>query len=383
MVPSKSIRPEIGKGYKDRLDHSCLLKYSSIIIELDQETAYKLINTLTMKNQSKAINGTPRINRPQGETQTNPKDHFNNRRLIKHAQERRSKMIAFGYYGGKFSHLDFILPLLPNSFTHFCEPFGGSAAILINRPPAPVETYNDLDSEVVNFFDCLRDHSDELIRAISLTPFSREELVKACRNETHLSKVERARRYFVRARQTRTGLAQTSSEGRWAHCVLTSRAGMAGAVSRWLGSVEGLSQIVQRLQRVQIENAPAIEVIHRFDSPETLFYCDPPYPHEARTDKKAYGFEMANHEHEELAEVLHSVKSAVAISSYRCPLMDRLYKDWIRVDASTRLCNSSKGERMESVWMNYDPAVYTETPDYIFPENVYVFEKPRSHRTNY
>src|SRR5206468_529612 len=66
------------------------------------------------------------------------------RRLVPRASERRSKMIAFGYYGGKFSHLDFILPLLPTHFTHYCEVFGGSGAVLINRPPAPVETYNDL-----------------------------------------------------------------------------------------------------------------------------------------------------------------------------------------------------------------------------------------------
>src|SRR5712692_5179277 len=92
------------------------------------------------------------------------------RRLVPRASERRSKMIAFGYYGGKFSHLDFILPLLPTHFTHYCEGFGGSAAVLINRPPAPVETYNDLDGEVVNFFKCLRDKGDTLIRAISLTP---------------------------------------------------------------------------------------------------------------------------------------------------------------------------------------------------------------------
>src|SRR5713101_8744762 len=101
------------------------------------------------------------------------------RRLVPRASERRSKMIAFGYYGGKFSHLDFILPLLPTHFTHYCEVFGGSAAVLINRPPAPVETYNDLDGEVVNFFECLRAHGEKLIRLTSLTPFSREELVKA------------------------------------------------------------------------------------------------------------------------------------------------------------------------------------------------------------
>jgi DNA adenine methylase len=128
---------------------------------------------------------------------------------------------------------------------------------------------------------------------------------------------------------------------------------MAGAVSRWLGSVEGLAEIVQRLQRVQIENVPAIEVIRRYDSPDTLFYCDPPYPHEARGDAKAYGFEMSDAEHEELADVLHNAEGAVALSSYQCKLMDRLYADWIRVDSSEHLCNSSKTSRVESVWMNY------------------------------
>lgn len=281
------------------------------------------------------------------------KHRSNRRRLVSRASVRRQKMIAFGYYGGKFTHLDFILPLLPEDRTHYCEPFGGSGAVLINRAPAPVETYNDLDSEVVNFFRCLRDHSDELIRRTALTPFSREELVLANARGPATDELERARRFFVRARQTRTGLAQTSSEGRWAHCVLTSRAGMAGAVSRWLGSVEGLAEIVQRLQRVQVENAPAMEVIRRYDSPATLFYCDPPYPHEARGDSKAYGFEMSDAQHEELAEVLRSVEGAVAVSGYSCDLMNRLYSDWIRVDAPPHLCNSSKTERMESLWLNY------------------------------
>ena len=99
------------------------------------------------------------------------------------------------------------------------------------------------------------------LKRSGLTPFSREELALASQRQTkEISELERARRFFVCARQVRTGLAQTSSAGRWAHCLLTSRAGMAGAVSRWLGSVDDLSLIAQRLLRVQIENAPAIEV---------------------------------------------------------------------------------------------------------------------------
>src|SRR5665213_893385 len=86
----------------------------------------------------------------------------------------RKKRIAFGWYGGKFSHLDWLLPLLPKCH-HYCEPFAGSGAVLINKEPSSVETYNDIDGEVVNFFKTLRDKNEELIKAISLTPFSREE----------------------------------------------------------------------------------------------------------------------------------------------------------------------------------------------------------------
>lgn len=264
------------------------------------------------------------------------------------------KVIAFGWYGGKFNHLNWLLPLLPES-THYCEPFAGSAAVLLNREPAPVETYNDIDGEVVNFFRVLRDSQEDLIRAIGLTPFSREELRIAVEEPIEkLSELERARRFFVRARQVRTGLAQTASAGRWAHCKLTSRAGMAGAVSRWLGSVEGLSEIVQRLLRVQIENATAIEVIQRFDSEETLFYCDPPYPHESRGDSHAYRYEMTDNDHRELAEVLANLKGKVALSGYRCNLLDKLYKDWNCNKSPSKQCLSVKQPRTEILWTNYD-----------------------------
>ena len=264
-------------------------------------------------------------------------------------------MIAFGWYGGKFSHLDFLTPLLPADATHFCDVFGGSAAVLLNVRPYAVETYNDLDSELVNFFQTLRNQQGKLVKAIGLTPFSREELAIACQPARNLSKLERARRFYIRARQTRTGLAQTSSEGRWAHCVLTSRAGMAGAVSRWLGSVEGLSEIAQRLQRVQIENAPAIEVIQRYDTAETLFYLDPPYVHSSRGDAAAYGFEMTDEEHVELADCLNGIRGRAVVSGYRTELYDRLFAGWYRVDANERRCNSVGTMRQESAWLNFPP----------------------------
>lgn len=264
------------------------------------------------------------------------------------------KIIAFGWYGGKYSHLDWLLPLLPNT-THYCEPFGGSAAVLINREPSPLETYNDLHGDVVNFFRVLREQKDALVEAIGLTPFSRAEFEAAIKEPSEgLSELERARRFYVLARQVRTGLAQKASSGRWAHCLLTSRADMAGAVSRWLGAVEDLPLIAQRLLRVHIENEPAIEVIKRYDSEETLFYCDPPYPHGSRGDSNAYANEMTDEQHRELAEVLRNVKGKVAISSYHCRLMDELYGDWQRVESKEKVIHSVKTARQEVLWINYE-----------------------------
>lgn len=267
--------------------------------------------------------------------------------------KRRRHHIAFGWYGGKYNHLNWLLPLLPTAH-HYCEPFGGSGAVLLNREPSPVETYNDLDGEVTNFFRVLREQKQALIEAIGLTPFSREEFAIAIsHNGTELSELERARRFFVRARQVRTGLAQKASLGRWANCKGTSRAGMAGVVSRWLGSVEGLVPIAERLLRVQIENRPAIEVIELYDSENTLFYCDPPYLHETRSDTTAYGFEMDRNEHWQLAQVLQGVRGKVAISGYRCELMDQLYEGWKCHEANAKNCHSSKKPRTEALWTNY------------------------------
>ena len=268
---------------------------------------------------------------------------------------QHAKVIPFGWYGGKYSHLDWLLPLLPPCH-HYCEPYAGSGAVLLNREPSPVETYNDLDGEVVNFFRVLRDEGEQLVKAIGLTPFSREEFSVACKLDPTASPFERARRFYVRARQVRTGLAQTATLGRWANCKNTSRAGMSGVISRWLGSVEDLSVIAQRLLRVQIENRPAIEVIRLYDSPGTLFYCDPPYIHETRGDSKAYGHEMTDYQHTELAKVLNKVQGAVAISNYHCELMDKLYPapKWRKTVAGTRTNHSTKGQRTEVLWTNYD-----------------------------
>jgi hypothetical protein len=120
------------------------------------------INNSTIRNMGKSSSPILSLPFPEGTVEN------------ANGNSRKRKLIAFGWYGGKFSHLAWLLPLLPQCH-HYCEPFAGSAAVLLNRQPSPVETYNDVDGEVANFFRVLREQSGELIKHIGLTPFSREE----------------------------------------------------------------------------------------------------------------------------------------------------------------------------------------------------------------
>ena len=97
----------------------------------------------------------------------------------------KKKLIPFGWYGGKFSHLDWLLPLLP-ACHHYCEPFAGSGAVLLNRDPSPVETFNDLDGEVVNFFRVLREEKERLIEAIGSDPVRARGICAGLRNQSRL-----------------------------------------------------------------------------------------------------------------------------------------------------------------------------------------------------
>ena len=262
------------------------------------------------------------------------------------------RLLAFSWYGGKFSHLNWLLPLLPQTKC-FCEPYGGSAAVLINREPSKIEVFNDIDSNVITFFKVLREQPDELIRLISLTPYSREEYENAFSNQEALSELERARRFFVKARQSRDALAVITGKAVWSKYKNFSRRGMALNVSRWLGAIEKLPLIAERLLRVQFESQDALKILKYYDSPDTLFYCDPPYPQESRKAKDVYFKEYSNKEYEILEVLLSSLEGLVAISSYHCPFIDELFKGWFISKEKPKIAWSSRSLRQEILFTNY------------------------------
>lgn len=265
----------------------------------------------------------------------------------------RPYLLPFPWFGGKSIHLKWLLPLLPPCH-HYCEPFGGSAAVLLNRPPSPIETYNDLNGDIVCFFRILRDRTDELIEALALTPHSRSEFVSACnRNISKLSDLERARRFFVRTVQGYSAVSLTA--GSWAYSRGESRTNMSKATATARATILRLKAVADRLLRVQIENRPALDIIQRYDTPSTLFYCDPPYLRAVRPGGKGYDCEMTDQDHRDLAAALHRIQGRAAVSGYDCELYNELYAGWRKAVGPLKPLPAGRCRRKqrEALWMNY------------------------------
>jgi DNA adenine methylase len=256
------------------------------------------------------------------------------------------------YHGGKWLLAQWIISHFPKHRV-YVEPCGGAASVLMQKQRAYGEVYNDIDSELVNVFRVLRDRQSaaDLERLLRLTPFSRDEFRLAY--DPTECKVEQARRTIVRSFMG-FGSAAVSKAHKTGFRSNANRSGTTLARD-WQNYPNHIHAFVERLQGVLIENEQAENVIKRHDTPETLFYIDPPYPWSTRYQSAAwadcYRHEMKDDDHRNLATVLWRVKGAVIISGYPCELYDReLYPDWKRV--KRKAYADGAAERTEVLWMN-------------------------------
>lgn len=257
------------------------------------------------------------------------------------------------YHGGKWRLAPWIIAHFP-PHRIYVEPFGGAASVLLQKERSLAEVLNDLDGAVVNVFRVLRDpgQAQRLRELIELTPWSRAEFYASY--EASEDPVEQARRTVLRTfmahgstslRRNRTGFRAKNY-----------RRNQAGA-GDWVTYPEQIPAFVRRLRGVTIEQRPAIEIIGQQDTPETLFYVDPPYVQETRTSirtpsdtDRCYAHDMSDEDHARLAEVLYEAAGMVVLSGYSCPLYDELYGDWERRE--TKVLADGGAERTEVLWLN-------------------------------
>lgn len=270
----------------------------------------------------------------------------------------KKKISAINYFGGKYQWVDQLFPYFPEHI-HFVDLCCGSMSVTLNKIPSKLDTANDLDGTVINFFSVLRDHSDLLIAKLNLTPISRQEYTN-CFPIYSEDPIEWARRFFVRCRMSFQGSGLKENTG-FNACINTSERGLSKNVAKYLSAVDRLPEVVERLKIIQFENLDYREVLRKYDRQGTFFYVDPPYELRKRNYKKWYACEfVSDNDHIDLRDALSGIKGTAMVSGYESEFYKDLYKDWEFIKLQPRR-HSMKGGKLqeECIWINYTPTKST------------------------
>jgi DNA adenine methylase len=280
------------------------------------------------------------------------------------------------WHGGKGAHngklAKWILSLiqLPSNACYVEPYFGGGSVLLHNQHYDGIaEVVSDKSKSLVTFWRVLREQLPALQQRLTLTPFAEDSLEQAldlidlmAAADVPLDlgqQVEVAASLFVAVRQSRQALMKD-----FATQSTRLRGGMGESVSAYLSAIEGLGPVAQRLRRVTILNSDALEVIRKYDSPTTVFYLDPPYLHETRSDRDSYAHEMTAEQHEALLTRLQTIEGSFYLSGYASSMYEYYARrnGWKAHIMSVPLHSSSsstKATKLEHLWTNFPRTEYT------------------------
>jgi len=219
---------------------------------------------------------------------------------------------AFGWPGGKSKSVAQILKHLPYRQI-YCEPFGGSAAILLARKPSPLDVYNDRHGGVVAFYRCLRDPQkyQQLVDWLELTIHSREDFKDSKTTwATEHDDVIRAGKWYYMVSYSFGSLGRNFGRS------VTGRGIISGKIRNKL---KLFPFIHDRLRKVQIENQNWHECIEDYDQFDTVFYIDPPY---VDANRGTFEHELDREAHRHLLDMIFRIKGYCAVSGYANPLYD-------------------------------------------------------------
>lgn len=252
------------------------------------------------------------------------------------------------WFGGKSRLAGQLITLMPKHKT-YVEPFGGAGHVLSQKKRSPVEVYNDIDDQVVNFLLVVRKDPKRFYKAVKSLPYSRR-LYELWRSSPFPEDTfDRAIRWFYLNRCGFPG-SHNGKTGGWKY----------GKAFNYANSFRSACDLIEpfavRFSKVYIENLDFREIFMKYDSPATFFYVDPPYP--GRECRYKGGF--SDQDHIDLARILSKIKGKAMVSYDDNPLISHLYAGWRRVElnyfAFSKAVNDGEDKpvRTEVVLMNYD-----------------------------
>lgn len=293
--------------------------------------------------------------------ENNSKREFNIESYSKHTYLIKEKLYEpckspLYWYGGKGNMKHHIIKYINMAkHTHYISVFGGSACIEFEKELSAIETYNDLNEGVTNFFKVLRDNdkTERLMELLKKTPYSLQEF-KECSAKwpTEVDDVEKARMFFVATNQA------INANGGWKTTKNEHSRGKAKTIQKWESKISAIIPVQERLSRMQIDNRDFRQVVKCFDSEIALFYMDPPYVPDTRSQKKSYKYEMSREDHMELVQLILGVKGKVILSGYDNDIYDILVEHGWRKELLGNFAKVSSNAKelptaQEYVWLNF------------------------------
>lgn len=278
-----------------------------------------------------------------------------------------------------------IVPLIPKH-TVYVEPFAGGAAVFFAKPWPKVsnndhyrEVLNDKDERIINFYRVLQTPAkrDELIERLQFTLHSEAEHKKA-KDLSSGTDVDRAWAYYVNSQQSFSNVLNAG----WRRAVYGRN-----LQATWTNKISQLPQYLDRLAAVGITCQDALTVIKQYDSPQTFFYCDPPYPHTCQGHYAGYTLQ----DFQDLVNTLNQCQGSFILSNYDQPDVD-IPADWERFEFEATA--SSRGrvgydrskkrdetaqnrKRTEIVWRRFNRVPVREEIQKLYDTGAYdCFAKP-------
>lgn len=209
------------------------------------------------------------------------------------------------YMGGKCMLSSWIISHFPQNYEQqiYVEPFGGGGWVIARKRPSSNEVYNDARRELVNLFRQIRDEYDSFQHKVNWTFYSRDMFDEAKTGLLKETTTPLDRALFFLIIKAMSFAANESTYG--------YSLGLRGR-NKWAGMLERVSKIRERMLSVNIECDDFQRVIERYDGPNTLFYCDPPY-----VDKEHYySVDFGIKDHQRLHSTLKQIQGKFVLSYY-------------------------------------------------------------------
>lgn len=227
------------------------------------------------------------------------------------------------WIGGKKLLRNKILEQFPKDYDRYIEVFGGAGWVLFAKEKKGMEVYNDINSDLVNLYRCVKYHPEALQKELDGILMSRELFFDAIQPVRGLTDIQRAARFFVAIKESfGTGLDSFGVRPK-----------------NMKKAIDFLTVASDRLSSVVIENVDFEQLIHTYDRPGALFYLDPPY-YDA---EKYYPDRFQPEDHIRLRDCLSCIKGNFIVSYNDCRPIRDLYKDCTIVEVDRQNNLAAKG----------------------------------------